>query len=195
MHLYWQVGHCAHCAAPLDPTHPQLFCDEFCQQTASNVRYFRRCYRDGRAGDPEIHEALRVRMAHYLAGGYGARARRLPESVRHEVLAANGGRCCICNEAAAEEVDHIDGDSNERDNLQGLCRACHHAKTAERFVPITGDDQAIARRDQFLAWVSAEPPVMAAHDETAWDKSSPSLRAATKKWARSVLSTSPTGDD
>jgi 5-methylcytosine-specific restriction protein A len=36
---------------------------------------------------------------------------------------------------ASEEVDHIialeDGGAEDRDNMQGICRACHLSKTAE----------------------------------------------------------------
>lgn len=42
---------------------------------------------------------------------------------------------CMCNGIikAANEVDHIDGDShnNDRSNLQALCKPCHSAKTVK----------------------------------------------------------------
>ena len=52
--------------------------------------------------------------------------------------------CRFCHErgltVAAQEVDHIDGDShnNERDNLRPLCRLCHLQRTAK--------DQAFRRK-------------------------------------------------
>lgn len=60
------------------------------------------------------------------------------------VILAEEPLCRFCHErglvVAAEEVDHIDGDShnNERDNLRPLCRLCHLQRTAQ--------DQAFKRK-------------------------------------------------
>ena len=41
--------------------------------------------------------------------------------------------CAMCKVAAATELDHIvalsNGGTNDEDNLQGLCAACHEIKT------------------------------------------------------------------
>lgn len=60
--------------------------------------------------------------------GYGAVWRRLRLMVLHEEPL-----CRMCS-APSQEVDHIQplsrGGTNERENLQGLCRSCHSRKTA-----------------------------------------------------------------
>lgn len=59
--------------------------------------------------------------------------------------------CRTCAEqdlyVAAEEVDHVDGDShnNERDNLRPLCRACHLQRTAR--------DQAFGKHQWRPEWL------------------------------------------
>jgi hypothetical protein len=63
--------------------------------------------------------------------GYGWAWQKL-----RKVVLADEPLCRFCYEqgriVAAEEVDHIDGDSfnNDRDNLRPLCRACHLQRTA-----------------------------------------------------------------
>ena len=41
--------------------------------------------------------------------------------------------CAMCKVSAATELDHIvalaNGGTNDEDNLQGLCAACHEIKT------------------------------------------------------------------
>lgn len=71
--------------------------------------------------------------------GYGWHWQQLRLVVLHEEPL-----CRFCKTkgviVAAEEVDHIDGDShnNERDNLRPLCRLCHLQRTAK--------DQAFKRK-------------------------------------------------
>ena len=117
----WTLGLCAECDQELDPSvRPSLYCRTRCRGVAKDVRYFRRAYRDGRSQDPEVRQALKKRFAIHLAGGYDARGRALPQGVREEVLAANGGLCMACNAERATEVDHVDGSSSDRANLQGF---------------------------------------------------------------------------
>ncbi len=64
--------------------------------------------------------------------GYGWHWQKL-----RPLILAEEPLCRFCKEqgliAAAEEIDHIDGDShnNDRENLRPLCRACHLRRTAE----------------------------------------------------------------
>lgn len=181
---HWAVGQCAHCGAPLDYESPALFCSQRCKNTAKDVRYFRRCYREARVLDPDVRAALGKRMAFHVAGGYDANSRRLDRDVRQAILVDHDGRCRICGEAPATQVDHIDGSSNARGNLQGVCVPCHDAKTNERMVPMSEGDKKV--RDVFLELVHAAEPVMAAHDELSWPTTWRSKLAQTREWAELV---------
>jgi len=178
----WTLGHCANCDTPLDPRgHPTLYCCEYCKSYAKDVRYFRACDRNGRAKDPDTREALNIRMAHLVVGGYSSKARRVAPAMRSAVLAANDGLCLACNKAPATEVDHIGGPGGERDNLQGLCDPCHNTKTtASTTSPMGPGEKAI--RDAFLARVRRKEPLRASDDDVAWEKTWPPLFAATRRW-------------
>jgi 5-methylcytosine-specific restriction enzyme A len=58
--------------------------------------------------------------------------RRIPDSLRVEVLLRDGGRCRRCHRAINLEVDHIipvtKGGETEESNLQTLCRRCNRRK-------------------------------------------------------------------
>lgn len=181
-HLRWAVGLCANCEAALEPAPTTtLFCGAYCRRWAKDVRYFRATREDGRAHfDRLVAEALQTRMAHLVAGGYPERERRLSPETRHTVLARNGGLCVACNTRTASEVDHIDGDSPDPSNLQGLCHPCHQAKTQARYVPMNDRDHAI--RDAFLAFVREDEPLMLAHSEN-WGSEWRALQQQTLDWA------------
>ena len=53
---------------------------------------------------------------------------------RQRIMEREGHVCRLCQSAFATEVDHVvpieDGGTDEADNLQALCHACHAAKTA-----------------------------------------------------------------
>lgn len=167
-HMFWEAGLCANCGSEMAAT-PGIknFCSDGCRSWAKDVRYFRRTYRDGCvAFDPSVREALQTRMALLVAGGYKEGARRLSREQRAEVLARNDGLCVNCNTNPATEVDHIDGDSPDPSNLQGLCRDCHQAKTQSMYQPMDDRDKAV--RDAFLALVHEPEPLMLAHDDE-WD--------------------------
>jgi len=57
---------------------------------------------------------------------------RALQVLRNRLLCANP-MCAMCKVAAATELDHIvalsNGGTNDEDNLQGLCAACHEIKT------------------------------------------------------------------
>jgi len=46
-----------------------LFCSDLCKDEAKFVRYFRACIVDGRYGQPDVQEALRIKLPLFLVGG------------------------------------------------------------------------------------------------------------------------------
>ena len=70
-------------------------------------------------------------------------------AVRRRVLIRDGWRCTECGRPGRLEVDHRvplerGGDPWELDNLQSLCRDCHHGKTRREF------GKQVAGRDAWL---------------------------------------------
>lgn len=180
----WAVGHCVNCDVDLDPSASRqlLYCSEWCRQFAKDVRYFRRVARAGRTSEPDVQSALRMRLAHLMAGGYPAAARCVPASVRAEVLSANGGMCAGCGSVPATEVDHISGSSGERANLQGLCAQCNRMKAEARFVPLRPERESI--RAEFIQRVEAPIPLRACDDAATWDNRKwRDLRERNQRWA------------
>jgi 5-methylcytosine-specific restriction endonuclease McrA len=135
---------CLNCDAALEKA--KLFCSDRCSDEAKLVRYVRRCREDGRDEKPDVREAIHIRVAHILAGGYPERERELSKSTRLQVVTRAGGRCQQCGEPGTQ-VDHISGSSNDPKNLQLLCRKCHSAKTKSAMVPLSPDD------DDFIEYV------------------------------------------
>lgn len=170
--------HCANCLAPLPEEVDGLYCGELCEQTAGTIRWWRRKLTLGEVDQPDIHEALRTRIAHILAGGYHDRARTLPPETRALVWSRDGGSCVQCGQPGAE-VDHIDGDSGDLTNLQLLCRPCHHAKTAGRFVPASEEDKEAAL-GLFLR-AHAPVPSLLCDDEVGWPAQHHGLRKARRQ--------------
>ena len=135
----WTPGLCAHCLEPLEPacvgTRHTAFCNGFCQKRAEDVRYVRLAIRDGRipanhaAGDDGMTaEIIFTNKIVFFDLDLAYIREKLPQRLREQVLAANGGVCVLCGERRAAEVDHIAGGSQEPKNLQGLCKQCHEYK-------------------------------------------------------------------
>src|SRR5215207_9713093 len=100
---------CLNCDRPIELTcQVKLFCSELCGEEAKFVRYFRRCSHDGRIKHPDVQEAIEIRFAHIMAGGYPAQERQVPGSMRAKVIARDKGVCRQCG-AAGTTLDHIDG--------------------------------------------------------------------------------------
>lgn len=106
--------------------------------------------------------------------------RRLAAEVRAAVLAANDGLCCHCRVQVATEVDHLNGPSNDRINLQGLCHGCHIAKTMATLEPMGPLDYEV--RDDFLACVYADTSCRPCYDEKVWQGIYQRLLANTRQW-------------
>jgi HNH endonuclease len=111
---------------------------------AKVIRYGRAVYADGRIKQADVLEALKIKVGIVVGGGYPARGRRLSERQPQEIFERDGGKCCLCGDAATE-IDHIgsaiDGDINHPDNLQALCNECHRKKTLSRFRPIETEEE------------------------------------------------------
>lgn len=180
----WTIGQCASCDTSLDSCgHPALYCGEHCRGYAKDVRYFRKCARLGKMMDSDVREALKIRMSHLVVGGYSSKARVVAPKLRADVLTANGGLCCACDDAPATELDHISGSSGERDNLQGLCDECHNSKTRSRMTAHMNAEQRVIR-DAFLARVRSKEPLRLCDNYETWDGVRQSLLADTREWCK-----------
>src|SRR5260370_20527736 len=86
----YEVGICQNCDQELPQERAlrgTLFCSEKCQQTAEIVRYGRRTLRDGRyKRDPLVRQAIDIRIAIILGGGYPKKARTLSHEQRDAIF-------------------------------------------------------------------------------------------------------------
>ena len=172
--------YCFNCQNPIEGGRPRLFCSELCQQEAALVRYVRRCRADGRIEQPDVLEALEVRFAMVLGGGYPERARTVPDAIRRQVAERDGGLCANCGEPG-DEVDHIDGSSNDLENLRLLCHDCHMQRTQDS-LEIIGPDhplyEAVAEQRRRLdARIEATNPLVACDDPDEWTRSYRTIHA------------------
>jgi hypothetical protein len=130
--LAWSVGQCANCLNPLDPNEVKgsaaPFCSGHCRKQAESVRYLRGIIRDGRSADPMTATVAFNNMVVFLALDLAYTRPRIEGKLRADVLKRNGGLCVECSTSPATEVDHVQGGSEDPDNLRGLCRACHEGK-------------------------------------------------------------------
>lgn len=146
----------------------KLFCAQRCIDEASWVRYVRARRAEGRDREPDIVEAIRVKLVRALAGGYSKARRRLSQTVRSAVLQRDQGRCRSCG-GPGEDIDHISGDSSALSNLQLLCKSCHNKKTTARFVRMTPEShpQAWARAQALRLRVESLEPLQLC-DSDSW---------------------------
>src|SRR6266542_5719934 len=94
---------CFNCDQVMNRSLPvRLFCSEACADEAKFVRYWRRCTRDGRINQPDVLEALQIRLAHIMAGGYSERERHITRSRRAEVFKRDEGRCRECGQPGTD---------------------------------------------------------------------------------------------
>ncbi len=176
---YFEADSCANCLERLPDDVEGLFCCELCMQTCDTVRYWRRVVRDGRYERPDVRKAVRTRVAFLLAGGYGKAARRLSRGIRDQVWERDGAVCRQCGKPG-EEIDHIEGDSPDPDNLQLLCKDCHHAKTDARMQPAT-DEQKELIAALVATRVKPEVPALQADDEVRWKAEWSDLKKARRE--------------
>jgi hypothetical protein len=92
----------------LDTAPYKLHCSEGCSQEAE--LHLRRCTKDGRIHEPDVAEAIQIRLAAVMADGYPKQARCIPPKIRAAVIARDNGQCRACG-GPGTEIDHINGSS------------------------------------------------------------------------------------
>ncbi len=147
----------------------KLFCKELCKEEAKYIRYYRACISSGRISQPDVREALRIRIAHILGGGYPAQLREISKELRQLVISKYKGLCKVCGKSA-NQIDHIKGNSNELKNLQLLCAKCHNEKTIKNFVPITAETHPLEwiKYNELLIRATARKPIKPC-DSSRWE--------------------------
>lgn len=130
---FFLEDHCANCLEPLVPWSIKLFCDDWCKDVAGDTRYARNAYMNHRIYDPLVFNAIQIRFAHNMSGGYDAAARVVPSSMRAAVTARDRGVCVVCGQPA-NQLDHINGADGTFENLQLMCDPCHRTKTSDSIV-------------------------------------------------------------
>jgi 5-methylcytosine-specific restriction endonuclease McrA len=132
---------CANCDETFVYRGPTPYCCDLCRSIAKSIRYVRGAlHRYGGRPPEDVKYAIKMKIAHTLVGGYHEQARHLDANTRQAVGERDDGKCLLCH-APGEEIDHIDGDSNEPVNLRLLCKPCHREVTEARLVPIRGPEQ------------------------------------------------------
>jgi ribosomal protein S27AE len=141
------VVECVECGTSIVLTdRAKLYCSEACHQTLKLVHYVRRTIADGRWDrDPTIAEALQMRLAHILAGGYHEAARRVPPKLRAQVFERDADRCVLCG-APATQIDRVAGDASTLVYLRATCGTCNLGMAQDRLVPASASQAAVAQR-------------------------------------------------
>ena len=162
---------CVNCGVRFEGPKPALFCSELCREEADLVRYVRRCRADGRIFRSDVMEAIEIRQAHVLSGGYARLGRTLSEARREEVKLRDRGVCRICGKPGTE-IDHVADSSEALDNLQLLCHDCHMEKTMSRLVRIMPDDpnyaEISAQGDRLRKRYRSKRPQRICDDHEKW---------------------------
>lgn len=150
---------------------PRLYCSELCKQEAKAIRYARGCKKDGRIKKADVKEAIEIRLAHILSGGYSSKERYLSPWVRAKVIMRDDGLCQICRKPG-NEIDHIDGSSSNLNNLQLLCRACHIKKTKLHMKELTPESEGYEEKNQkiieIMNRIESKVPLKICDDEGNW---------------------------
>ncbi len=177
------IGVCLNCYSALTPSQGRkgkVYCSEKCNQIAGTVRYGRKALKDGRWNNPDVQEAIKMRIGHILAGGYPEEARRVPPEMRAFIFARDKHTCVLCG-APADTIDHINGSANTPDNLRALCRSCNMGRV--KFVPASPSEAEEARA--ILSRMMAESPLQLCDDEEAWDNGVwREIAARNREWGR-----------
>jgi hypothetical protein len=162
-----QVVSCVECGAAIVlTTRAKLYCSDVCHQTLKLIHYGRAVVADGRIKrDPTIAEAIQMRIAQILGGGYHEGLRRVPPALRAEIFERDGGMCVLCG-APATQIDHIAGDANAPQNLRAACGGCNLGLAQAHLVPAPPKKAAVA--EQLVERIFAPAPLFPCDDEATW---------------------------
>lgn len=172
-------GLCANCDRPTVTAKQPLFCSQQCRQAAELVRYVRSVTRDGRIAQPEVREAVQMRTAMVLGGGYGEQERQVPDKVRALVFERSGGRCENCRREldfqrspsdrdAWPEIHHARGDSNDPADLRAWCRHCNMGDAQAKFTNVEPGSPQAKLADELRRRWEAPSPLRVCDDEQRW---------------------------
>lgn len=103
------------------------------------LRLFRRADQHGAQRHAPVTDEPEVRPS-LKAAPFGERSRAIPQDVKIEVAARDGGRCRQCGSNKELHFDHVipwsKGGANTADNIQLLCGTCNRRKGADE-IPAT----------------------------------------------------------
>jgi hypothetical protein len=162
-----------------------IFCSELCSQEASLIRYVRRRLADGSVVQPDIQEAIGIKLLMLTGGGYPDKARELSKAARLAILKRDRHTCQLCG-GRASEVDHMSGSSPDPLNLRALCRSCNQVRAFDtaRRITAKSDPEAFVRikeqRTRLAQRVGARPPLRLCDDEGMWPAIQKTIQAARK---------------
>jgi len=162
----FDAGRCANCGSQTRIESP-LYCSELCLETAKAIRYVRSKIAEGTADRPDIAEAIEMKMASILGGGYPTKARQVPTAVRRAAFERDGNTCQLCG-AQATEIDHVAGSSNDPANLRALCKPCNMRLAQAQFVPAGPEDRKVAARIRLR--IQASAPARLCDDHVNWNE-------------------------
>lgn len=173
-------GLCANCGSPNVTIAAPLYCGELCKQSANLVRYARSCHSDGRDRLPDVQEAIQMRMASVLGGGYPERARHLSDDIRVAVFTNAGGLCENCGrkldfDRSTDDPDliptiqHMHGSSSDLSNLRAWCRRCNLDDAQSRFVPVEAGSSQDAYAKELRIRMDSSQPLLLCDDEKQWN--------------------------
>jgi hypothetical protein len=152
---------------------------------------------DGRADDDDVAEAVQMRVALLLGGGYGFHRQKISAEVRHEIIERAGGRCERCGREldrdgstgvydAMATLQHVARSSNDPSNLQAFCMRCNMDDAESHFVPVEeGSAQAELLGYLEARWSAAEP-FLACDDHENWKRLQPQMMKAARDLLRAA---------
>lgn len=130
------------------------------------IRYVRNKIAEGRADEPDVSEAIEMKMASVLGGGYPAKARQVSAQLGRATMERDSFTCRLCG-APATEIDHIAGSSNDPNNLRALCKPCNMKLAQAKFQPTDPAGQLMAA--QIWHRIDANTPERLCDDEKSWN--------------------------